>query len=72
MILEYVACHSARLCSAFWQQVRRLWPVKFINATARQGWNAQMQAALATSQEPEGELLEGFSDAAFEDVEWHW
>lgn len=39
---------------------------------ARQGWAAQMQAALADGQEPEGELLEGFSDAEFEDGEWQW
>lgn len=38
---------------------------------ARQGWEAQMQAAQAAGQEPEGELLEGFSDA-FEDTEWQW
>ncbi len=39
---------------------------------ARQGWAAQMQAALADGQELEGELLEGFSDAEFEDGEWQW
>ncbi|RZJ61741.1 MAG: AbrB/MazE/SpoVT family DNA-binding domain-containing protein [Hymenobacter sp.] len=39
---------------------------------ARQGWAAQMQAALADGQEPEGELLEGFSDTEFEDSEWQW
>ncbi|MGI4866892.1 MAG: AbrB/MazE/SpoVT family DNA-binding domain-containing protein [Janthinobacterium lividum] len=39
---------------------------------ARQGWAAQMQTALADGQEPEGELLEGFSDAEFEDGEWQW
>jgi antitoxin MazE len=37
----------------------------------RAGWEAQMQAAQAVGQEPEGELLEGFSDA-FEDTEWQW
>jgi len=39
---------------------------------ARQGWVAQMQAAVDNGQEPEGELLEGFSDAEFEDGEWQW
>ena len=39
---------------------------------ARQGWEAQMQAALAAGQEPEGELLEGFPDPTFEEEEWQW
>ena len=39
---------------------------------ARQGWEAQMQAALAAGQEPERELLEGFSDTVFEEEEWQW
>jgi len=39
---------------------------------ARQGWEAQMQAALAEGQEPEEELLEGFATADFEDGEWQW
>ena len=38
---------------------------------ARQGWDAQMQAALAAGEAPEGELLEGFSDPSFE-AEWQW
>ena len=38
---------------------------------ARQGWDARMQAALTAGEEPEGELLEGFSDRVFEE-EWHW
>ena len=38
---------------------------------AREGWEAQMQAAQAAGQEPEGELLEGFSDS-FENTEWQW
>jgi antitoxin MazE len=37
---------------------------------ARQGWEAQMQAALAAGQEPEGELLEGFADSS--EDEWQW
>ncbi len=37
---------------------------------ARQGWEAQMQAALAAGQEPEGELLEGFTDSS--EDEWQW
>lgn len=43
-----------------------------ITRPARQGWEAQMQAAKAAEQEPEGELLEGFSDDAFEETEWQW
>lgn len=39
---------------------------------ARQNWDAQMQAALAAGQEPEGELLEGFSDTNFKDGDWQW
>jgi len=37
---------------------------------ARHDWDAQMQAALAIGQEPEGELLEGFADGA--EDEWQW
>lgn len=37
----------------------------------RQDWDAQMQAALAAGQAPEGELLEGFVDTALEE-EWQW
>ena len=37
---------------------------------ARHDWDAQMQAALAAGQEPEGELLEGFTDSA--EDEWQW
>ena len=43
-----------------------------VTRPARQDWDARMQAALATGQEPEGELLEGFTDEAFEDGEWQW
>ncbi|RZJ62108.1 MAG: AbrB/MazE/SpoVT family DNA-binding domain-containing protein [Hymenobacter sp.] len=39
---------------------------------ARQDWDAQMQAALAAGQAPEGELLEGFADTDFEENEWQW
>ena len=42
-----------------------------IAPSARQGWDAQMQAALAAGQEPEGELLEGFTDNSLEE-EWQW
>ena len=42
-----------------------------VASPARQGWEAQMQAALAAGQAPEGELLEGFSDT-FEETEWQW
>ena len=45
--------------------------IKPMASPARQGWEAQMQAALAAGQAPEGELLEGFSDA-FEETEWQW
>ena len=38
----------------------------------RQGWDARFQQALAQGQAPEGELLEGFSDEAFEEAEWQW
>lgn len=43
-----------------------------VTKPARQGWEAQMQAALAAGQEPEGEALEGFADDAFEESEWQW
>lgn len=45
--------------------------IKPVTSPARQGWEAQMQAAIAAGQESEGELLEGFSDA-FEETEWQW
>ena len=45
--------------------------IRPVASPARQGWEAQMQAAQAAGQEPEGELLEGFSDA-FEETEWQW
>ena len=45
--------------------------IKPVASPARQGWEAQMQAAQAAGQEPEGELLEGFSDT-FEETEWQW
>jgi antitoxin MazE len=38
----------------------------------RQGWDERFEAALAAEPAPEGELLEGFADAAFEDDEWQW
>ena len=43
-----------------------------VASPARQGWDAQMQAAIAAGQEPEGELLEGFADPDFEENEWQW
>ena len=43
-----------------------------VTSPVRQGWEAQMQAAIAAGQEPEAELPEGFSDTAFEDSEWQW
>lgn len=39
---------------------------------ARRGWDEQMQAAVSGGQEPEGELLEGFSDDSFEEEDWQW
>ena len=36
---------------------------------ARQGWEEQMQATMAARPVPEGELLKGFADAAFEESE---
>ena len=42
-----------------------------VASLARQGWEAQMQAAVAAGPESEGELLEGFSDP-FEETEWQW
>ena len=45
--------------------------IRPVASPARQGWEAQMQAALAAGQAPEGELLEGFSDT-FEETEWQW
>ena len=38
----------------------------------RQDWDARFQHALAQGQAPEGELLEGFADDAFEETEWQW
>ncbi|WP_345109246.1 AbrB/MazE/SpoVT family DNA-binding domain-containing protein [Hymenobacter algoricola] len=40
--------------------------------TRRQGWDERFQQAIAQGQAPEGELLEGFSDEAFEETEWQW
>ena len=44
--------------------------ITHIAKPAREGWEAQMQAALAAGQEPEGELLEGFTDSS--EDEWQW
>ena len=38
----------------------------------RHGWDERFRAALAAGPAPEGELLEGFADPAFEDTEWQW
>ena len=38
----------------------------------RQGWDERFQQAIAQGPAPEGELLEGFSDEAFEETEWQW
>ncbi|MBD2770532.1 AbrB/MazE/SpoVT family DNA-binding domain-containing protein [Hymenobacter sp. BT664] len=46
--------------------------IKPVTSSTRQGWEAQMQAAVAAGQEPAGELLEGFSDGVFEENEWQW
>ena len=46
--------------------------IKPVVKTRRQGWDERFQHALAQGQAPEGELLEGFSDEAFEETEWQW
>ncbi|MBC6613318.1 AbrB/MazE/SpoVT family DNA-binding domain-containing protein [Hymenobacter sp. BT507] len=38
----------------------------------RQGWDERFQQAIAQGQDPESELLEGFSDETFEETEWQW
>jgi antitoxin MazE len=38
----------------------------------RQGWDALFLHAFAQGQAPEGEMLEGFSNGAFEETEWQW
>ena len=38
----------------------------------RQDWDARFQHALTKGQTPQDELLEGFSDEAFEETEWQW
>lgn len=40
-----------------------------VTRPVRQGWDSRMQAALAAGETPQGELLEAFSDAAFEGSE---
>ena len=46
--------------------------IKPVVKLCRQGWEERFQRALAQSPAPEGELLEGFSDEAFEEMEWQW
>lgn len=46
--------------------------IKPIARPTRQGWDERFQQAIAQGQAPEGELLEGFSDDAFEETEWQW
>lgn len=46
--------------------------IKQVEKPRRQGWDERFQHAIAQGQVPEGELLEGFSDDAFEEVEWQW
>ncbi|WP_375416898.1 hypothetical protein [uncultured Hymenobacter sp.] len=43
--------------------------IKLVAKPRRQGWDAQFQQALAQDPAPEGELLEGFTDDAFEETE---
>ncbi|MCC2548606.1 AbrB/MazE/SpoVT family DNA-binding domain-containing protein [Hymenobacter sp. BT175] len=38
----------------------------------RQGWDERFQHSVAQGQVPESELLEAFSDEAFEETEWQW
>ncbi|TGE18346.1 AbrB/MazE/SpoVT family DNA-binding domain-containing protein [Hymenobacter elongatus] len=44
--------------------------IKPVVKPRRQTWDARFQQAIAQGQAPEGELLEGFSDEAFEETEW--
>lgn len=46
--------------------------IKPVARPRRQGWDERFQLALAQDQEPENELLGGFSDEAFEETEWQW
>lgn len=46
--------------------------IKPVVKTRRQDWDARFQLALAQGPAPEGELLKGFSDEAFEETEWQW
>jgi antitoxin MazE len=46
--------------------------IKPVVKTRRQGWDERFQQAIAQGQAPEGELLEGFPDEAFEETEWQW
>jgi antitoxin MazE len=46
--------------------------IKPVVKTRRQGWDERFQQAIAQGQAPEGELLEGFADEAFEETEWQW
>ncbi|HEX8429361.1 hypothetical protein [Hymenobacter sp.] len=46
--------------------------IKPVSKPRREGWNERFQLAVAKGQTPEGELLEGFADDAFEETEWQW
>ena len=46
--------------------------IKPVVKPRRQGWDEHFQQARAQGQAPEGKLLKGFSDEAFEESEWQW
>lgn len=46
--------------------------IKQVEKPRRQGWDERFQHAISQGQAPEGALLEGFSDEAFEETEWQW
>lgn len=43
-----------------------------VTRLCRQDWDERFQHATAQGQAPESELLEAFSDEAFEETEWQW
>lgn len=46
--------------------------IKPIVKPRREGWDEQFQQAISSGQDPESELLGGFSDEDFEENEWQW
>lgn len=43
-----------------------------VTRLCRQGWDERFRHATTQGQVPECELLEAFSDDAFEEIEWQW